>query len=268
MATIVTRAGKGSTLTHAEMDANFNNLNNDKVEKTSSSDNSIAKFNGTSGELQDTGVNIDDQNVVRISATNTGTGWNTSNLIVNSANKGPSISLHAQAQSSAGIFKYGVFSGNQRFELRNSGDEGYLKLVGNSLPILSGNVTGGNEADLVTNFENRLQYTFVHSDERQGRVFAVLNASISRAGGTSTDFEMFCRLYDVTSATIIYDGPISGVSDTGQYNLSYNQQFTCGFEWTGTLTNGHTYNLELQIRKNQLNGPYYPRKMSIIAQLS
>jgi hypothetical protein len=29
MATIVTRAGKGSTLTHAEMDANFNNLNNE-----------------------------------------------------------------------------------------------------------------------------------------------------------------------------------------------------------------------------------------------
>jgi len=32
MATIVTRAGKGSALTHTEMDANFNNLNNDKLE--------------------------------------------------------------------------------------------------------------------------------------------------------------------------------------------------------------------------------------------
>ena len=29
MATIVTRAGKGSPLTSAELDANFNNLNND-----------------------------------------------------------------------------------------------------------------------------------------------------------------------------------------------------------------------------------------------
>lgn len=29
MATIVTRAGKGSALTHTEMDANFNNINND-----------------------------------------------------------------------------------------------------------------------------------------------------------------------------------------------------------------------------------------------
>ena len=34
MSTIVTRAGKGSQLTHNELDANFNNLNNDKAEKT------------------------------------------------------------------------------------------------------------------------------------------------------------------------------------------------------------------------------------------
>lgn len=34
MANIVTRAGKGTALTHAEVDANFTNLNNDKVETT------------------------------------------------------------------------------------------------------------------------------------------------------------------------------------------------------------------------------------------
>lgn len=32
MSTIVTRAGKGSPLTHAEVDANFTNLNNDKYQ--------------------------------------------------------------------------------------------------------------------------------------------------------------------------------------------------------------------------------------------
>jgi hypothetical protein len=35
MTTIVTRAGKGSPLTHNEVDANFNNLNNDKAELNS-----------------------------------------------------------------------------------------------------------------------------------------------------------------------------------------------------------------------------------------
>lgn len=32
MSTIVTRAGKGSALTHNEVDANFVNLNNDKLQ--------------------------------------------------------------------------------------------------------------------------------------------------------------------------------------------------------------------------------------------
>lgn len=32
MATIVTRAGKGEPLTHAEVDANFTNLNDNKLE--------------------------------------------------------------------------------------------------------------------------------------------------------------------------------------------------------------------------------------------
>lgn len=36
MATITTRAGKGSPLTNNELDANFTNLNNDKAEKTGS----------------------------------------------------------------------------------------------------------------------------------------------------------------------------------------------------------------------------------------
>jgi hypothetical protein len=35
MSTIVTRSGKGSPLTHNEVDANFNNLNSDKAEKSS-----------------------------------------------------------------------------------------------------------------------------------------------------------------------------------------------------------------------------------------
>ena len=32
MSTIVTRAGKGAPLTHTEVDANFTNLNTDKLE--------------------------------------------------------------------------------------------------------------------------------------------------------------------------------------------------------------------------------------------
>jgi hypothetical protein len=42
MATIVTRSGKGSPLTNAEVDANFTNLNDNKVETSA-----ISTFGGT-----------------------------------------------------------------------------------------------------------------------------------------------------------------------------------------------------------------------------
>ena len=42
MATIVTRSGKGSPLTNAEVDANFTNLNSDKVETSA-----ISSFGAT-----------------------------------------------------------------------------------------------------------------------------------------------------------------------------------------------------------------------------
>ena len=56
MSTIVTRAGKGSALTHVEADANFTNLNTDKVELTNLSATTAAA--GTAGLAYDntTGV--------------------------------------------------------------------------------------------------------------------------------------------------------------------------------------------------------------------
>ena len=42
MATVTTRAGKGSPLTHAEVDANFTNLNTDKLEASA-----VSTFGGT-----------------------------------------------------------------------------------------------------------------------------------------------------------------------------------------------------------------------------
>lgn len=55
MSTIVTRAGKGSALTHNEVDANFTNLNTDKVEK-SGTDPVVISVNSTSDALRITQV--------------------------------------------------------------------------------------------------------------------------------------------------------------------------------------------------------------------
>lgn len=51
MSTIVTRAGKGSALTHTEVDANFTNLNTDKVEKTGT-DPVVISVNSASDALR------------------------------------------------------------------------------------------------------------------------------------------------------------------------------------------------------------------------
>lgn len=74
MSTIVTRSGKGSPLTHAEMDANFTNLNTDKAELTDLSSTTVnkgaaligindteSKFTGTTVEtaLQETRTEVE-----------------------------------------------------------------------------------------------------------------------------------------------------------------------------------------------------------------
>lgn len=67
MATIVTRVGKGSALSTAEMDANFTNLNTDKIELTNLSvttaadgETSALSYNNTTGVLTFTPVVISD----------------------------------------------------------------------------------------------------------------------------------------------------------------------------------------------------------------
>ena len=52
MATIVTRAAKGTPLTHVEVDANFTNLNSDKVEAGAV----VAKTSGTGSAVVPTGT--------------------------------------------------------------------------------------------------------------------------------------------------------------------------------------------------------------------
>ena len=60
MSTIVTRAGKGSPLTHTEVDNNFTNLNTDKVEK-SAADITGGSISGTSITVVDNAFTLQDE---------------------------------------------------------------------------------------------------------------------------------------------------------------------------------------------------------------
>ena len=66
MSTIVTRAGKGSALSYAEVDSNFTNLNTDKVQGgASSTDNAVARYDSTTGKLlQNSLVTIADDGAI------------------------------------------------------------------------------------------------------------------------------------------------------------------------------------------------------------
>jgi hypothetical protein len=94
MSTIVTRAGKGSPLTHVEVDANFTNLNTDKVEKTAAaitggtinnttigattpSTVNATTITGQTGVLRGTGQNLFTQSQTFNSA------WTNANLTIN-----------------------------------------------------------------------------------------------------------------------------------------------------------------------------------------
>jgi hypothetical protein len=86
MATIVTRAGKGSALTFAEGDANFTNLNTDKIELTnlsvSTSGDGSLSYNNTTGAFTYTGPGVT-QYRSAISA-GTGISYNSSTGVITS----------------------------------------------------------------------------------------------------------------------------------------------------------------------------------------
>jgi hypothetical protein len=68
MATIVTRAGKGSPLTHNEVDANFTNLNSDKIE----SGDTVASLTLTAVDVADKITHTGDTNTsIRFPAADT-----------------------------------------------------------------------------------------------------------------------------------------------------------------------------------------------------
>lgn len=103
MATIVTRSGKGSALTHAEMDANLNNLNNDKLEtgavvssglemstdrllgRTTASTGAVEEITVgsglslSSGTLTATGGGVSDGDYGDVTVSSSGTVWTVDN---------------------------------------------------------------------------------------------------------------------------------------------------------------------------------------------
>lgn len=110
MSTIVTRAGKGSPLTHTELDNNFTNLNNDKTgyitgeggaETQATSKATGVTLNKKCGNITLNGAALAASTTVSFTLTNTTIGANDL-LILNHVSVGTAGSYALNAQCAAG----------------------------------------------------------------------------------------------------------------------------------------------------------------------
>jgi hypothetical protein len=110
MSTIVTRAGKGSPLTHTELDANFTNLNTDKagyitgeggVVTQATSKSTGVTLNKKCGEITLNGAALAAATIVSFTLTNTAIGANDL-LVLNHSSGGTAGAYTLNAQCASG----------------------------------------------------------------------------------------------------------------------------------------------------------------------
>lgn len=110
MSTIVTRAGKGSPLTHTELDANFTNLNTDKagyitgeggVVTQATSKATGVTLNKKCGEITLNGAALAAATIVSFTLTNTTIGANDL-LVLNHSSGGTAGAYTLNAQCASG----------------------------------------------------------------------------------------------------------------------------------------------------------------------
>ena len=110
MSTIVTRSGKGSPLTHAEVDANFNNLNTDKAGYIAGDGGTVAQstskstavtLNKRCGQITMNGAALAAATTVSFTLTNS-TIAATDLLVLNHVSGGTAGSYLLNAQAAAG----------------------------------------------------------------------------------------------------------------------------------------------------------------------
>ena len=186
MSTIVTRAGKGSPLTHVEVDANFTNLNTDKVEKTSA-DITGGTINGTT-----------------IGATSATTGKFSTLEATGTSTLGTGSSQYIQAEGGAtAVLLSAQGSGtNIPLALQPKGT-GAIQAQATTSTTAGGNVRGANAVDWQT---SRIAASQVASG-----TYSVIGGGI---GNTSNGTVTTVAGGNSNSVGGTYAGALSGISNT------------------------------------------------------
>lgn len=197
MTTIVTRSGKGSALSFAEVDGNFTNLNDFKIETLAASiDSELVLFSGTSGKVI---KRADLSGIIKatagvVSAAVAGTDYLAppSGTGVLKANSGGALLEAVAGTDYAGMNTDQTFTGSQRGQVITDNDLSFDMSVSNNFlctPTGTGTLTFTNIAAGQSGF-----ITLVNNS----------NYTIAKAAS-------------VKMAT----GALTQISATGRYTLSY-----------------------------------------------
>jgi hypothetical protein len=235
MSTIVTRAGKGSPLTHVEVDANFTNLNTDKVEKTSAditggtingttigattpSTVNATTLSGQTGRLNGTGQNLFTQSNTFTNAT----AWTLTGLTVTGGQSDPDggsnaslLTISAQFQ---GIRNNGyTLSAGATYTLniwcRVASGTRTFTVIDNSSNILGSFTATATWAKYAVTFTAVASTTLLPLQDRNASGF--VNAFVYQS---QLEFGSVTNTYIPTTTTAVYGTPtlsFSGVSEIG-----------------------------------------------------
>ena len=227
MSTIVTRAGKGSPLSWTEADANFTNLNTDKLEKTNNlSDLSNASTARTNlGLAIGTNVQAYNANLTTLSAaTLTAAGLA---LLDDATAADQRTTLGAQASSS---FLDSIVNGTTLFSLRNKIINGDFKIDyrnnGSAQTITAAAAlaytvdrwyaycTGANVTvqQITSSGENRLRFTGLASNTLVGLGQRIESANCMDLAGKSATLS--CKLSSTSLTSITWTAYYANSKDT------------------------------------------------------
>jgi hypothetical protein len=235
----------------------------------SSTDNAIARFDSTTGKiLQNSSATIADSGIAYLRSSVSGTSWDNSVLVVeHSSGQQPQVGFHAPSNSAAGSIKF--YGPTSLFELRNGNDSGFGTWHNKSISSLNGNVSGGNELDLGTNFDTRLAYEFVAEEWMSGKLFVSANLYIQRENGGGIIFEGVIVIYDLTAGGIADQGNISyGTHRGNDWGNGFYAPLNVSYSKDLDLVAGRSYQIQLRLKKDIAAGPYYPKGMSLNYQVS
>ena len=280
MSTIVTRAGKGSALTHNEVDANFTNLNTDKIEAAQT----VTLTNKTLGS--GTAITAGTINNASIGATTPSTGAFTNLSYTGTLTGGTGVinigsgQVYKDANGNVGI---GTSSPSYKLHVANSSATS-TTLLANILARFQSNASG---ADASLQFSDNVANSAGISLNQGAMVFSIAGGSVGRFDssgnllvGTASQLSTEKVSINQTTAGLqaLYTKNVSGDFNFNCWSASStgNNQFIQFITETSPTARGSitynragglvAYNQTSDYRAKDINGPVQ-NALAIVAQL-